>query len=109
MKRPEENRLDLEGDWDLSRSEELSSLFGALRSDEPAVIDMSRATYIDSTVLQQLALVRQRFNGHPITLLASNQIRRLLRVVGFDKIFRVVTASRSPRGAAAQKRGRPNH
>jgi len=88
--RPEENRLELEGDWDLSRTGELDLLFASLRSDEPAVIDMRRTTYIDSTVLHQLALVRQRFNGHPITLLANSHVRRLLRVVNFDKIFQVV-------------------
>jgi anti-anti-sigma regulatory factor len=87
---PEENRLELEGDWDLSRSEELDSLFSALRSDEPAVIDMSRATYIDSTVLHRLASVRQRFNGHQITVVANGPVSRLLRIVDFDKMFRVV-------------------
>ncbi|HVR47376.1 MAG TPA: STAS domain-containing protein [Candidatus Binatia bacterium] len=87
---PEENRLELEGDWDLSRREELDFLFSALRSDEPAVIDMSRATYIDSTVLHQLASVRQRFNGHQITVVANGPVSRLLRMVAFDKMFRVV-------------------
>ena len=87
---PEENRLELEGDWDLSRREELDFLLSALRSDEAAVIDLSRATYIDSTVLHQLASVRQRFNGHQITLVANGPVSRLLRLVGFDKMFRVV-------------------
>jgi anti-anti-sigma regulatory factor len=87
---PEENRLELEGDWDLSRREELDFLFSALRSDEAAVIDLSRATYIDSTVLNQLASVRQRFNGHQITVVANGPVSRLLRLVGFDKMFRVV-------------------
>src|SRR5580704_17230706 len=87
---PKENRLELEGEWDLSRKDELGSLFASLHADEPAVIDMRRAVYVDSTVLRQLAKLRQPFNGCPITLVANKRIDRLLRVVGFHEIFDVV-------------------
>jgi anti-anti-sigma regulatory factor len=54
-------------------------------------IDLSEVTYIDSTILHELAILRQRQNGHSIKLVgASSQIERILRIVDFDKLFDIV-------------------
>jgi len=81
-------RIELDGEYDLSQKEVLASLFGDLRADGPAAIDLTKVTYVDSTFLNALAVLRGRFNGHPITLLGANAtILRVLRLVGFDRLF----------------------
>jgi anti-anti-sigma factor len=82
------SRIELDGEYDLSQKEVLASLFGALRADGPVTIDLTNVTYIDSTFLNALAALRGRVNGHPITLLGANAtILRVLRLVGFDRLF----------------------
>jgi anti-anti-sigma factor len=79
------------GEYDLSRKAELEALLGTLASDRPATIDLRGCTYADSTVLSILALLRVRFAEVPITLLGPTpQLRRLLKIVNFDKIFRII-------------------
>lgn len=89
----EENRLELEGEWDLDRRAELDSLFARLRPGTQAVIDMRRLTYLDSTVLNKLAALQQRLDCQITLLGPSPQIYRILCLVSFDKLFRIVKVS----------------
>lgn len=85
------NTLALEGEWDLARRDELQALCALLSSERPATIDIRGLTYADSTVLSALATLAVRFNGATITLLGPTpQIKRLLLMVNFDKLFRIV-------------------
>ncbi|MFY9883158.1 MAG: STAS domain-containing protein, partial [Candidatus Cybelea sp.] len=86
-------RIELCGEYDLSTKEEIASLFGSLRAGGPAVIDMTKVTYIDSTFLHELAGLRSRFMPHPITLLGvSEHLERLFHIMNFDHLFEVVKA-----------------
>lgn len=82
------NRIALEGDWDLSRRDELAELFGRLSMDREAVIDLSGCDYADSTLLSALAALRLKYPDVPVTLIArSANMRRMLQIANFDKLF----------------------
>ncbi|HYL27989.1 MAG TPA: STAS domain-containing protein [Candidatus Nitrosotalea sp.] len=85
------NRVALDGEWDFSRKDELAALLGTLERDGAATIDIKGVSYADSTLLSVLAALRMKFAEVPITLLGPQpQIRRLLKLVQFDKLFNVV-------------------
>lgn len=83
-------RIELAGEYDVSQKQELAALFEALPRDGPAIIDMTRVTFIDSSFLQELTKLRARLMPHRITLLVrSDNVRRILRVVKFDLLFEI--------------------
>lgn len=87
------SRLELDGEYDLARKEELASLFAALDPNGAVEVDLSRVTYLDSMVLNELAILATRCQGgsNAVTLTGPNQyIRRILRITRFDELFRVV-------------------
>jgi anti-anti-sigma factor len=87
---PMVNRVELSGEYDLSRRDEIAALFGSLRPEGPAVVDMSQVTYVDSTFLHELATLHFRFQELPVTLVGVNDaIKRILRIVRFDKLFSI--------------------
>jgi anti-anti-sigma factor len=87
-------RVALDGEYDLSRKEEVASLFARLVPDGPAVVDMSNVTYIDSTFLHQLALLHFRFKDFPVTLVnVRPNVKRILAIVKFDRLFRFADES----------------
>jgi anti-anti-sigma factor len=87
---PPARRIELDGEYDFSRKEELGLLFGALPADGPAVIELSRVTYVDSTFLNELVGLHSRLKAHGVTLVGPNSgIRRVLGIVGFDQLFRI--------------------
>jgi anti-anti-sigma factor len=82
-------RIALDGEYDLSRKEEVVSLFARLAPDGPAAVDMSNVSYIDSTFLHQLALLHFRFKDHSVTLInVQPNVKRILDLVKFDRLFR---------------------
>jgi len=86
-------RIELQGEYDLASKEALAALFESLRADRPVEIDMTKVTYMDSTVLQELAKLRDRFEDQSIKLLVrGSSILRLLHMVQFDKLFEIVEA-----------------
>lgn len=83
-------RIELNGEYDLSRKEELGLLFATLPADGTAVIDFSHVTYIDSTCLHELVMLHLRRKENVVTLAGANRaIRRVLGIVGFDQLFRI--------------------
>lgn len=80
--------VELAGEYDLTRRAELKLLFGGLPDNTPAMIDLSRVTYVDSTFLSELASLHFRLNTHRVTLVGANaSIRSLLGIVKFDQLF----------------------
>jgi anti-anti-sigma factor len=87
---PTLSRLELDGEYDLNRKQELASLFEALDADAPIEIDLSRVTYLDSTVLHELAALRLRCHRE-ITLVGANaNLRRVFHVTNFDELFHII-------------------
>jgi anti-anti-sigma factor len=85
------NAIELEGEWDLSRKDELSRLLDSLEPDGRATIDLADVTYVDSTFLNLLASLRLRLAGAEITLLhPSEHLLRVLKLMKFDRLFQIV-------------------
>lgn len=86
--------IQLAGEYDLTRRAEVDALFAQAPADRPITIDLSRVTYMDSTVLHGLALLHARRGEHVVTLLGLNAAnRRLLRIAGLDQVFRISEAA----------------
>jgi len=87
------SRLQLVGEYDIADKANLSALFGALASDGPAVSDMTKVTYIDTTFLREVDALRARLKEHSVTLLGVNKnLQRLFHIVNFDRLFEIVAA-----------------
>ncbi len=85
--------ISLEGEYDLVDRQALATLFGALRADGPATIDLTKVTYLDGTILTELLKLQTRFKEHSIKLLVrSSIIHRVLRIVRFERLFEIVDA-----------------
>lgn len=90
------HQIELEGELDLNREAEIRRLFNSLEKDGPLTIDLRRVTYADSSFLRLLASLALRFQEVPITLSgATPQLRRVLGIVQFDKLFQIDGGSRS--------------
>ena len=84
--------VSLEGDWDISRRDELERLLQpAYDSPGNLVIDMHSVIYADSTILAALIVLRnrRRTKGLPLPslVIGSRQVRRLLSIAGLDEAF----------------------
>ncbi len=79
--------IKLDGEYDLRRKDEIAGVFGSIDGESSVVIDMTSVTYIDSTFLRELTMLRRRA-GAKITLVGANEhVRRVLKIVGFDAFF----------------------
>jgi anti-anti-sigma factor len=82
-----ESMIRLNGEYDLARKAEVAAQFAALDS-RPVCIDFSEVTYIDSTILRELAELRLRDEQRPITFVGVNShVRHIFDVVKFDELF----------------------
>jgi anti-anti-sigma factor len=83
-----ELRIELNGEYDLARKQELSALFDSLAGDDPVVIDITNVTYVDSTALRELSTLRLRNPDRAITLFGPNSnVRRVFALASFDRVF----------------------
>ena len=84
--------ISLDGDWDISRRDELERLLQpAYEARGNLVVDMHSVTYADSTILAALIVLRnrRRTTGLPLPslVIGSRQVRRLLTIAGLDEAF----------------------
>jgi anti-anti-sigma factor len=79
--------ITLRGELDLSNVDEMRSSLAS--ASGPAVVDLSGVTYLDSTALYELGVLRKRV-GNVVLVAPSPQVRRTLEIVGFTKIFDIV-------------------
>lgn len=90
--------VEFAGEYDLASKETLRAALAFLEDATTAVLDFSKVTYIDSTVLTELVLLQQKRAGNgldrPTLVLQNPAIRRLLQIVSMTDLFRIV-ASRS--------------
>jgi anti-anti-sigma factor len=79
--------ITLRGELDLSNVADMRASLADAHG--PAVVDLSDVTYLDSTALYELGVLRKRV-GNVVLVAPSPQIRRTLEIVGFTKIFEIV-------------------
>jgi anti-sigma B factor antagonist len=83
--------IALSGEWDLYNRPELDEALAAARAsgESLVVLDLSRATFIDSSVLGALVETRKQMNGTgSIAIVAADrQIRKVFEITGLDSVF----------------------
>jgi anti-sigma B factor antagonist len=89
-------RVVVLGEVDLNSHPDLDDVATQLAAAAPCdvVVDLSEATFIDSTMLGFLAKLHTRVqeSGHELTLVGPQRaVQRALTVVGFDKVMRIVS------------------
>jgi len=81
-------RITLEGEYDLARKDEIAKVFASVDGQPSVIIDVAKVTYLDSTVLRELAQLRLKRQDRQITLVGANEnLRRLLKIAGFDRLL----------------------
>jgi anti-anti-sigma factor len=85
--------LHIFGDVDLTTVDQLNKAIDeAAVEDATLLINLSKCRYFDSSGLAALVRARERLGTQLTVLVKPNTgVYRTLRVVGFDKIFNVVT------------------
>ena len=93
----------LDGELDLSRRDQVVAALPAPESISGGVINLSNATYVDSTVLGALVKFRRSFINHGgdpdnlILVLARNgPIRRAFEKTGLHRLFSIAYVERLP-------------
>jgi anti-anti-sigma factor len=86
--------VKLDGDLDFSRKAHIERLLAEADNADIAIVDLSGATYIDSSCLSCLALQKKRMheNGTAAILRiagASDSLRRIFEICGLDKSFEI--------------------
>jgi anti-anti-sigma regulatory factor len=80
-------RLVLSGEYDLRRRDEVRTLFRALSCSE-IDLDFRGVTYVDSSFLSELILLRKRLPECSIVLSGVNsQVKHTFELVDFGSIF----------------------
>jgi anti-sigma B factor antagonist len=92
---PDGLRIVVVGEVDLNSHSDLDEVSARVAAAAPTdvTVDLSEATFIDSTMLGFLAKLHTRVqgSGHELTLRAPQRaVQRALTVVGFDKVMRIV-------------------
>jgi len=85
------DRLELAGEYDLTRRDELRELLSHLDGNRPVVIDVHLVSYVDSSFLNELATFRKSRDGCTVTIDgAAPALSRILKLLSFDKLFTIV-------------------
>lgn len=84
--------IKLAGDLDFSRKTEIENLLAKANYVDVAVIDLSDASYLDSSCLSCLAVLKKRMaeNGTAAILRvagANGSLRRIFHICGLDQSF----------------------
>jgi anti-sigma B factor antagonist len=83
--------IALRGEWDLYNRPELESALRAAEASGERVValDLSRATFIDSSVLGALVEARKRLDEQSriAVVAADRQIRKVFEITGLDSVF----------------------
>jgi anti-sigma B factor antagonist len=87
----ETNTVTLRGEWDFSSKGELRNLTDKLRPSY-ASIDLVDATFIDSSVLNEIVHTRNRLSasgGRLRIFVGEGHVARLLSITGLDQVLEV--------------------
>lgn len=84
-------RLSLSGEYDLADRERLEALLSPAETVDNVILDMSQATYLDSTALSCLWKLKQamltRGGGRVQLVGLSSSLRRIFQITGLDEFF----------------------
>jgi len=85
---PRQHHIELSGEYDLARKQELAEVFSSITNGDPVAIDMRQVTYVDSAFLSELIGMRLRRNELPVTLVGVRpNVARVFRLTNLDRFF----------------------
>jgi anti-anti-sigma factor len=98
--------VKLDGDLDFSRKSQIDELLAQADNSDIAIVDLSNASYIDSSCLSSLALQKKRMrqNGTAGILRiagASESLKRIFEICGLDKTFELYASLDQAQSARA--------
>jgi anti-anti-sigma factor len=83
-------QIELSGEFDLSRKDELRALLAHVDGTFPVVLDVREVTYGDSSFLSELCQLKARHPDCPMSIRgASPMMLKIFRLVKFDKLFTI--------------------
>jgi anti-sigma B factor antagonist len=88
----ESNTVALLGEWDLACRSELRQLTDALQATLPATIDLTGATFVDSSVINEIVRTNNRLGaigGRLRLRIGDDRIGRLFTITGIDQVIEI--------------------
>lgn len=83
-------RIELTGDYDLSRRDEIRAVFDRVDGKCPVVLDVRSVTYADSSFLHELARLKMSHSNCTMLIYGANpMLKKLLHLLAFDKLFTI--------------------
>ncbi len=83
--------ISVKGRFDFARHQEFREAYERLnRKPESIVVDLKEATYLDSSALGMLLLLRDHAGGDESDIRvvnSSNDVKKILAISNFDKLF----------------------
>ncbi len=83
--------ISIEGRFDFGRHQEFRESYERLdKKPESIVVDLKKATYLDSSALGMLLLLRDHAGGDNSDIRvvnSSNDVKKILAISNFDKLF----------------------
>ncbi|MEK1839752.1 STAS domain-containing protein [Pseudomonas sp. NPDC089918] len=83
--------ISIEGRFDFGRHQEFRESYEGLNSTpESIVVDLKKATYLDSSALGMLLLLRDHAGGDNSDIRvvnSSSDVKKILAISNFDKLF----------------------
>lgn len=94
-------RLELSGDLDVYRRDEIARSLPPVQGLSRLVLDMRNATLIDSSVVAVLMRYRRSFidaggDGHDIVLVVPPKLRRIFEITGLVSLLTIVSGPPEP-------------
>jgi anti-sigma B factor antagonist len=95
------------GDLDLAVAPELRQCLHRILDDgvTDVIVDLSGASFVDSTILGVLVGAQQRLDrsSHPLTLICAREgILKVFRLTGLDRVFQIRPSLDEATGAAVE-------
>lgn len=88
-----ELRIEIEGRFDFSAHQEFRGAYEKLDSEPNVyVVDMDKATYLDSTALGMLLLLRDHAGGDAAEISIVNcnsDVKKILTISNFEQLFTI--------------------
>lgn len=85
--------ISIDGRFDFAQHKDFRSAYQDIAAGSMKfVVDLSRASYLDSSALGMLLLLREHMGGDPSSVRitgSSEDVRRVLKIANFDKLFQL--------------------
>jgi len=85
-------RIEIRGRFDFQNHQAWRALLEALPASVRCTVDLSQTSYVDSSALGMLLMLRER-SGETVLVGPNEDLRAIFDIARFDKVFRVEPAA----------------